>query len=121
MSRVEDLKFRVRGLVIAVCVYRVEISVVGFTRGSKPVCHLAPCVLLVPVSRVQDSPTELAWRGGTRATLSFSAVHSPPAHTKMDLPIIHHHPRPFVGAFHARSWSPWFVLGAILWAFIAKS
>ena len=25
------------------------------------------------------------------------------------------------GASHARSWSPWLVLGAILWAFIAKS
>ena len=30
------------------------------------------------------------------------------------------HARPFVGAFQVRSWSHWFVLGAILWAFIAK-
>ena len=31
------------------------------------------------------------------------------------------HRRPFVGASQARSWSPWLVLGAILWALIAKS
>ena len=31
------------------------------------------------------------------------------------------HARPFVGAFQVRSWSHWFVLGAILWAFIAKN
>ena len=32
-----------------------------------------------------------------------------------------HHARPFVGAFQVRSWSHYFVLGAILWAFIAKN
>ena len=31
------------------------------------------------------------------------------------------HARPFVGASHARYWSPWLVLGAIVWVFIAKS
>ena len=31
------------------------------------------------------------------------------------------HARPFVGAFQVRFWSHWFVLGAILWAFIAKN
>ena len=31
------------------------------------------------------------------------------------------HRRPFVGVSQARSWSPWLVLGAILWARIAKS
>jgi len=31
------------------------------------------------------------------------------------------HRRPFVGVFHARSWSRLLVLGAISWAFIAKS
>ena len=31
------------------------------------------------------------------------------------------HKRPYVGASHARSWSPLLVLGAILWAFIAKN
>jgi len=31
------------------------------------------------------------------------------------------HRRPFVGAFQGRSWSHWVVLGAILWAFIAKN
>jgi len=31
------------------------------------------------------------------------------------------HRRPLVGVSDARSWSPWLVLGAILWAFIAKS
>ena len=29
--------------------------------------------------------------------------------------------RPFVGACLVRSWSHWFVLGAILWAFMTKS
>ena len=29
--------------------------------------------------------------------------------------------RPYVGASHARSWSPLLVLGAILWEFIAKT
>ena len=32
-----------------------------------------------------------------------------------------YHRRPLVGASHARFWSPLFVLGAILWAFIAKN
>ena len=31
------------------------------------------------------------------------------------------HRRPYVGASHARSWSPLLVLGAILWVFIAKN
>ena len=31
------------------------------------------------------------------------------------------HARPFVGAFQGRSGSHWVVIGAILWAFIAKS
>ena len=31
------------------------------------------------------------------------------------------HRRPFVGVSHARSWSRSLVLGAILWAFIAKN
>jgi len=31
------------------------------------------------------------------------------------------HRRPFVGLSQARSWSPWLVLGVILWAFIVKS
>ena len=31
------------------------------------------------------------------------------------------HARPYVGAFQVRSWSHWFVLGAILWVFIAKN
>ena len=31
-----------------------------------------------------------------------------------------HHARPFVGASQGRSWSHWVVLGAILWAFVAK-
>ena len=31
------------------------------------------------------------------------------------------HARPFVGAFQVRFWSHWCVIGAILWAFIAKS
>jgi len=34
---------------------------------------------------------------------------------------IGHHKRPYVGASHARSWSPLLVLGAILWEFIAKN
>ena len=32
-----------------------------------------------------------------------------------------YHANPYVGAFQIRSWSHWFVLGAILWAFIAKN
>ena len=32
-----------------------------------------------------------------------------------------HHAGPFVGASQVRSWSHWCVIGAILWAFIAKS
>jgi hypothetical protein len=32
-----------------------------------------------------------------------------------------HRRRPFVGVSHARSWSRLLVLGAISWAFIAKS
>ena len=31
------------------------------------------------------------------------------------------HKRPYVGVSQARSWSPWLVLGAILWALIAKN
>ena len=31
------------------------------------------------------------------------------------------HKRPYVGVSQVRSWSHWFVLGAILWAFIAKN
>jgi hypothetical protein len=31
------------------------------------------------------------------------------------------HANPYVGAFQVRSWSHWFVLGAILWVFIAKN
>ena len=31
------------------------------------------------------------------------------------------HRRPFVGASQARSWSPWLVLGAILWVSVAKN
>ena len=31
------------------------------------------------------------------------------------------HKRPYVGVSQARSWSPWLVLGAILWAIIAQS
>ena len=31
------------------------------------------------------------------------------------------HKRPYVGVSQARSWSPWLVLGAILWVRIAKS
>jgi hypothetical protein len=31
------------------------------------------------------------------------------------------HKRPYVGVSQARSWSPWLVLGAILWERIAKS
>ena len=31
------------------------------------------------------------------------------------------HARPFVGAFQVRSWGHWFVIGAILWALIAKN
>ena len=31
------------------------------------------------------------------------------------------HKRPYVGVSQARSWSPWLVLGAILWVFIAKN
>ena len=38
---------------------------------------------------------------------------------------LHHarafHKRPYVGVSQFRSWSHWFVLGAITWVFIAKS
>ena len=36
-------------------------------------------------------------------------------------PIYGVHRRPLVGESQARSWSPWLVLGAILWGFIAKN
>ena len=35
--------------------------------------------------------------------------------------LAHHHANPYVGASHARSWSPLLVLGAILWALVAKN
>ena len=38
-----------------------------------------------------------------------------------DLRPIPFHRRPYVGASHARSWSPLLVLAAILWAFVAKN
>ena len=37
------------------------------------------------------------------------------------LPFCINHKRPYVVVSQARSWSPWLVLGAISWAFIAKS
>ena len=36
-------------------------------------------------------------------------------------PVLDTHANPYVGAFQVRSWSHWFVLGAILGAFIAKN
>ena len=74
----------------------------------------------------RSSPREVSFRSGGFPPPQVSAACSLGAGMRALVPLPalsqrHVHARPFVGAFQVRSWSYWFVVGAILWAFIAKN
>ena len=65
--------------------------------------------------------TPVKREGGGRGGSTPEGAKPPPLVVDIaaSLPLAHR--RPYVGVSHARSWSRLLVLGAILWAFIAKT